>query len=75
MLYEVITELGVRMALGADASSAVGLVLSQATRVVAGGATRGRLRKRCDMLVDPVAITRPHEDRRHLHCFARNNFV
>jgi len=34
-------ELGVRMALGAGAGSAVGLVLSQAARVVAGGAALG----------------------------------
>ncbi|HKJ01994.1 MAG TPA: ABC transporter permease [Longimicrobiales bacterium] len=34
-------ELGVRMALGAGAGSAVGLVLSQALRVVAGGAAVG----------------------------------
>ena len=34
-------ELGVRMALGADAASAVGLVLSQAAGVVAGGAVVG----------------------------------
>jgi ABC-type antimicrobial peptide transport system permease subunit len=34
-------ELGVRMALGADAASAVGLVLSQAAAVVAGGAVVG----------------------------------
>jgi putative ABC transport system permease protein len=36
-------ELGVRMALGADARSAVGLVLSQAAKVVAGGAVLGVL--------------------------------